>query len=563
MNTLNNIFDNLSRFEIDLSLDLSTATDNLRKDRANTANSQGKSIYGENIYHDYDYSDNSSELNLNSNRFSHTVTDIRTQTTAIGYNNTSRLFTGRGNDRIIGLGNATVTGSFRAIAESKSTSVDNASADSNARAVFTATVEATGVRNSSGINTARGNDTIIGVSDVQSNASVLAESTAIDLSLATAQSESSVAINVLAIGVDNGGNIALGQGKDLFVGIANTSTQSEAKATAIANAFDVNLSPAAIAELNNATAESDSLANATNSVSTLGIANAGKIFLNQGNDVIFGLANSQSSTKADSDSQATSSANQSAIATANAEAIAVTQDDTVGIVNAGLIATGFGNDILVGLAFNQPQAIAEANADANGTTTDTGANTDTRTVSDTSNAIAIGIDNTSGIIRTGIGNDRIIAYGSNVGITGGRIKAETGNDKILGYGGLIGVNATRIDMGRGHDYFQAAIAEVDPLTGSVNLAEDQTNSIRNSRVFGDAGNDTFEIGGFDGRVLIDGGRDFDTLKLSGDIDSYEFSVTGSNNQNLTIEDSGSILTVVNVEAIYLGNSEQLSVSDFA
>jgi len=563
VNTLNNIFDNLSRFEIDLSLDLSTATDNLRKDRANTANSQGKSIYGENIYHDYDYSDNSSELNLNSNRFSHTVTDIRTQTTAIGYNNTSRLFTGRGNDRIIGLGNATVTGSFRAIAESKSTSVDNASADSNARAVFTATVEATGVRNSSGINTARGNDTIIGVSDVQSNASVLAESTAIDLSLATAQSESSVAINVLAIGVDNGGNIALGQGKDLFVGIANTSTQSEAKATAIANAFDVNLSPAAIAELNNATAESDSLANATNSVSTLGIANAGKIFLNQGNDVIFGLANSQSSTKADSDSQATSSANQSAIATANAEAIAVTQDDTVGIVNAGLIATGFGNDILVGLAFNQPQAIAEANADANGTTTDTGANTDTRTVSDTSNAIAIGIDNTSGIIRTGIGNDRIIAYGSNVGITGGRIKAETGNDKILGYGGLIGVNATRIDMGRGHDYFQAAIAEVDPLTGSVNLAEDQTNSIRNSRVFGDAGNDTFEIGGFDGRVLIDGGRDFDTLKLSGDIDSYEFSVTGSNNQNLTIEDSGSILTVVNVEAIYLGNSEQLSVSDFA
>ena len=134
---------------------------------------------------------------------------------------------------------------------------------------------------------------------------------------------------------------------------------------------------------------------------------------------------------------------------------------------------------------------------------------------------------------------------------------------FLAYGGRIGVNDALIATGRGHDYFQAAIGDVDSVTGAVNLAEDQSNSIRNSRIYGGTGNDTFDIGGFSGAVTIDGGRNYDVLRLSGDVDSYSYRVTGSNNHLLTIENAGSVLTVANVEAIYLGDSEQFSISDFA
>ena len=565
MNKLNNIFDDLSIQNLHFPLNLATVASQMQTAKTElSSHPENQLIYGENIHYDYQHSDNSSELEANSNRVAYTVIDIETSTQTIGHHNTQSLFTGRGNDTIIGLGNASVTGNFRAIAKGESNSIDNATADSTARAVFKATVAATGVKNSRGIATGAGRDTILGLSNVQSAVSTIAEATAADLSLAKANSESTVLVDVLAIGIDNQGAISMGQGQDLLVGIANTSTETTAEAVAIANAFDLNLSSEVIHALDSATAESDALTTADSLIATLGIANAGKVFLGYGNDVVLGVANSQTSSDANSDAQTASSANQIALATANASAKAVTVDDTVGIVNQGLIVTGAGDDRVIGLAFgDRPQAIAKATAEANGTTIDTGANTNTRSLSDTSGAIAIGIDNSGGIIRTGIGRDSVIGYGSNVGITGGRINTGLSNDKVLGYGGLVGVSEATVSLGRGDDYFQAAIGDVDPITGSVNLAADQADAIRDAKIFGGDGHDTFEIGGFGGTVTINGGRDFDTLRLSGDIDNYGISVTGSDRSSLTIENGGSILTVVNVEAIYLGDSEQYSVSDFA
>ena len=401
------------------------------------------------------------------------------------------------------------------------------------------------------------------MSDVPSTVSAIAEATAIDLSSATANSQATVVIDVLAIGVENNGNIYAGQGTDLVAGLANTSSQIETQATALANALDLNLTPAIAEQLNNANSESNSISEAINLATVLGIANSGNIFLNQGNDTIFGLASSQSSSDATSDSQSASNSDRIALANANAEALAVVENFTIGISNGGKIATGQGDDVLAGLAFNQSQANAKTDATANAETDVTDANTNTSAIADTSNIKAIGIDNISGAIETGSGKDQIIAYGSDTGIVGGRINTGDNNDKILVYGGSVGVEDAAINLGRGHDHFQTEVANLDPLTGAVDLAENQANSIRDSKVFGNTGNDTFELGGFDGTVSIDGGSDFDTLKLSGDLDSYQFSVSSSTEQTLTIEDSGSILTVKNVEAIYFGDSEQYTISDFA
>ena len=421
MNNLNNLFGSLSDKGIKFPLDFNSIADDLRKVKGTK----------ENVYYDYDYSDNSSDVDLNSNSVSYTVTDIETRTTAIGRNNSRKVFTGRGNDVIIGLGTATVSADLQAIAFGQSNFMDTSAADGNARASFVATVEATGISNVGTILTAKGNDTIIGLGDIQSVASAVAQSSAADLTMATANSDATAIVDAIAIGIENAGTISAGGGKDVVAGIANTATETTAEAVAIANAFGANLGHKVAKQLDNAAADSTSAAVANSLVSTLGFANSGRVNLGWGNDVLFGLANSDSSSDAAGDAQTASRANKIAVATADASAIAITVDDTVGIVNQGLITTGAGHDSIIGLAFNnQPQAIAEANAEANGETTDTSADANTLSQSSTSGAIAIGIDNSGGTIRTGNGHDRLIAYGSDIGITGGSINMGQNNDRV-------------------------------------------------------------------------------------------------------------------------------------
>ncbi len=558
MNKLNSIFDHLSYSNIISSIDVYTLPLQVKKIEGSYSGcNEPKVVYAENIdYSNYNY-DQDSSSNLTLNTLSAAVIDADTNAKNAQRNTINNLDTSAENGNTVRLINTTVFGKYSS--EFPPATTNNSALNIRADVI--------GISNNSEISTSRKSDrgdTIIGLARINSVGILEAEATAKDSILASANSESNVQIEVLAIGIDNFGRIATGKNDDFIAGIADTSTQGEAKATSIANAFNLNAD--LIAELpNSITAEANANAFTNNFVSTFGIFNSGEIFSHQGNDVIFGLANSQSSSNSTSFAEANANGGNLAFATANAEAIAITQDATVGIINTGIISTGRDNDVVIGLAFNQSSADAQADAaaTANGSVTDTNAVTNVNSVADAENVVAIGIDNSAGLIETGAGSDQVIAYGSTVGIFGGEIRTGRDDDQIIGYGREKGVEATVIYAGNGNDYFKAAIGELDILTG-FNLAEEQTGSISNAQIFGQDGDDAFEIGDFEGSVLIDGGRNYDTLRLLGDVDRYKFSLGGSNDTVLTIEDedAGSILTAKSIEAFYLGDGEQLyGVSD--
>ncbi|WP_158260738.1 hypothetical protein, partial [Pleurocapsa sp. CCALA 161] len=370
-----------------------------------------------------------------------------------------------------------------------------------------------------------------------------------------------------ALGINNTGVINTGEGHDVIIGLATNSAVSEAEAAAFAyNAaiLATGSDPEAIQALETAIAQSASLATAVSTTTTLGIVNLGQILTSCGDDVIIGLANNQSSSNAQTISVAESAANDTATATADAQSLAIAQGSTVGIVNLGQINTGKGNDLVIGIAIDKSAAVAGANANAASTVDNSDAQANTRTLSDTSQAIAIGIDNIGGKILTAIGNDRVVGVGE-IGILGGSLNTGLGNDQVIAYGSTIGVQDSEIRLGQGDDFFKAAIVDFDPVTGAISFPLDQSSSIKNTSVFGDRGHDTFEISNFEGNVLIDGGKDFDVLRLWGNLDDYQFTGS-SDNRTLTIEDSdsGSVLTAKNIEAVYYGDSDQAyKISDFA
>ena len=480
---------------------------------------------------------------------------------AIGIKNTGKITTGKGNDTILGIANASAKSVSTATFKAKLIfgNVADADAVSNSLAI----AEAVAISNSGKIATGRGHDMMIGIA----NASALGVSIAIsqaelvfdDNSLATAKSESVSVVNSLAIGIDNLGAIATGQGDDIIIGVASTWALSEAEATAFANNAAVDSKT--LNEIKTAISQSTSKAMANSNTNALGIINSGAIFTGQGNDLIFGLANNRSLSNSLAISQAESMANDVAIATADAKSLTISQGSTVGIVNQGTIVTGQGNDAIVGIAVNKSAVDANADADALATANDSDVQTNTNAIADNSGAIAIGIDNTKGVIKTEEGDDLIIGYGA-VGIKGGKIQTGRGRDRIIGYGSTVGIEDSEIRLGQGNDYLQAAIVDFNSFT-EESLSANQSGSIKNAAIFGDGGNDTFEIGGFAATVLIDGGRDYDVLKLWGNIDNYAIARGLADNQ-LIIDDSDSTLVVENVEAFYFGNSDRLySFNDFA
>jgi hypothetical protein len=374
-----------------------------------------------------------------------------------------------------------------------------------------------------------------------------------------------VIVDSLSIGIDNTSVINTGEGHDVIIGFATNSAMSQAIAAAFAynaTVLATGSDSQAIDVIETAVSQSRSSATAVSTTTTLGIVNSGQILTSNGNDVIVGLANNQSDSKSQTRSVAESTANDLATATADAQSLAIALGSTIGIANFGEINTGKGNDIVMGIAINKTAAVANADANAASTVNNSDAQTNTNAIADTSQAIAIGIDNTGGKILTAIGNDQIIGMGE-IGILGGSLNAGVGDDQVIGYGKEVGVESSQIRLGQGNDWFKAAIVDFDPFTGEISLPSDQSDSIKDTSVFGDRGNDTFEIGDFKNTVLIDGGKDFDILRLWGNLDDYQFT-SSSDNKTLTIEDSGSVLTVKNVEAIYYGDSEQAyKISDFA
>ncbi|HEY9769941.1 MAG TPA: hypothetical protein V6C71_15850 [Coleofasciculaceae cyanobacterium] len=229
-------------------------------------------------------------------------------------------------------------------------------------------------------------------------------------SSAIVNSESIAIADALAIGIDNLGAIATGNGNDTIIGLASTSADSQAEATAFASniaALSTECDSEVVNQIETAISRSTSATIANSKTSTFGIFNSGEIFTGQGDDIIFGLANTRSSSNSQAIAEAESIANDIAIATAKAESLAITESYTVAIVNTGAIATGRGNDIIIGIAVNNVAATADAKADAVGIADNSDAQTDTNSIADTSTVIAIGIDN-SGVIKTSQGDDQVI-----------------------------------------------------------------------------------------------------------------------------------------------------------
>jgi hypothetical protein len=488
---------------------------------------------------------------------------------ALGIVNSGKINTGRGNDIIFGIADASGNSTADAQAELILSNVTFTDATSNSVATVNVLVEAVGISNSGKINTASGDDIIVGVANASASGNSTTNSQTqlvfTNDSTATANSESVVIVDSLSIGIDNTSVINTGEGDDVIIGFATNSAMSKAIAAAFAynaTVLATGSDSQAIDVIETAVSQSISSATALSTTTTLGIVNSGQILTSNGNDVIVGLANNQSDSKSQTRSVAESTANDLATATADAQSLAIALGSTVGIANFGEINTGKGNDIVMGIAINKTAAVANADANAASTVNNSDAQTNTNAIADTSQAIAIGIDNTGGKILTAIGNDQIIGMGE-IGILGGSLNAGVGDDRVIGYGKEVGVESSQIRLGQGNDWFKVAIVDFDPFTGAISLPSDQSDSIKDTSVFGDRGNDTFEIGDFKNSVLIDGGTDFDILRLWGNLDDYQFT-SSSDNKTLTIEDSGSVLTVKNVEAIYYGDSEQAyKISDFA
>ncbi|MGV2826421.1 hypothetical protein [Myxosarcina sp. GI1(2024)] len=265
----------------------------------------------------------------------------------------------------------------------------------------------------------------------------------------------------------------------------------------------------------------------------VGIDNSGRINTGRGDDLIIGVAETNSLALSQIEVESIAVANTSAIAAAEVEAIVVADGIAVGIDNSGRINTGRGDDLIIGVADINPSALVTATANARAIGDASNSDAFTSTLAITLDSIGIGINN-SGRIETGKGDDRIIGYGTSIGILNGEIKA-----------------------GKGNDYIHAAKIESDPLTGNISFLPDQTDAIKNAKIFGEEGNDFFEIGGFSGNVYLDGGRDRDVLKVSNDIENYTIIAGSSTNKTLTFENSDSILTVKNIEEFYLGNETEL------
>ena len=489
---------------------------------------------------------------------------------AVGIKNENTILKGKCNDVVLGIANAEAFSKATAISKAKSSGNDVSAVTANSESVAQSVAVATGIDNSGKISTGWGKDLILGIANAEAvskaTASSQAKSFKGDMSTAIADSSSVAETIAGAAGINNEGEIATGHGNDYVIGIANSSTSSQAKATAKA-IFQANASDmvADLAEISNtAVAESTSIGVAKSQTTTLGINNSGKICTGEGADLILGIANTESSSNSQAMSKSKVIAQDFAAVTAEAGANALIQANAVGIINQGKIATGRGNDTIVGIALNSAVAVAEADAFARGMADEASSQTNTVAIADTSAVRAIGIDNSSGEIDTGRGNDRIIGYGSTVGILGGEFKLGNGHDRIIGYGSTVGIEDSVIRAGSGNDYIEAAKVEIDPLTGDYHRLEDQTSSIKNATIYGEGGKDTFKIGDFEGSVTIDGGKDFDVLKLWGDVDNYAFTV-GSDGRSLTIEDSGSVLNVQNVEEFYLAGrgGHAYTVEDFA
>ncbi|MUG91000.1 hypothetical protein F7734_00140 [Scytonema sp. UIC 10036] len=337
-----------------------------------------------------------------------------------------------------------------------------------------------------------------------------------DFNSVIASNAFSARANVAANGINNKGVINTGIGADIVKGTATANiwatAETVSQAIAIAKTADTSVISQAFASINV-------------KVTADGIDNSGgKINNGMGSDGIYGdtngsvaavaIATADASAIVEAVAKAPVSPHLTAFAGAIAQSLASATITARGINNKdGTITTGTGADTISATATSRAATLSHA-AVSTLSSAPREQQALARSVADAfaeAKDIAIAIDNSKGMIRTGDGQDIIIAKasgGESYGIFGGIVNMGTGADRLeaSSFGG--GVN---INMGDGQDFVQG---------------------------FGDA--------------KIDGGTGFDTLSLGYKIDDFNIRL-GANNNRVTFERDGITAIATNFEQFVFDN----------
>ncbi|MUG94668.1 hypothetical protein F7734_20805 [Scytonema sp. UIC 10036] len=337
-----------------------------------------------------------------------------------------------------------------------------------------------------------------------------------DFNSVIASNAFSARASVAANGINNKGTINTGRGLDQLKGTATANIWATAETVSQAIAF---------AETVDTSVISNAFASINVKVTADGIDNSGgEINNGMGSDGIYGdtegsvtavaTAIADASAIVEAVAKAPVSPNLTAFALAIAESLASATIIARGINNKdGTITTGRGADTISATATSRAATLSQAASSA----VSSAPSENQALAQSVVNAfaevkdIAIAIDNTNGNIRTGDGQDSIIAKATgskSYGIFGGIVNMGDGADRLeaSSFGG--GVN---IDMGDSKDFVQG---------------------------FGDA--------------KIDGGAGFDTLSLGYKIDDFNISL-GANNNKVIFERDGMTAIATNFEQFVFDN----------
>lgn len=401
---------------------------------------------------------------------------------------------------------------------------------------------------SSQVKTLKGNDEIIGNQFINSGLGfeLFAGAEAINAGAISAGDLSAEA-TVNAHGIDNKGSIATNRGTDLIRGSGTAQIAAQADAVSNAIAYANKLDTFAIAQTF-ANVNIDAIAN--------GINNSGKITTGKGNDSVDGelvaslaaVARAEANAIAIVEAVAQAPVNQSLTAFADAIAVSLARATIIatGIKNVGgHIATGKGADTINAIATSDSNTLSEARAAAaTAVTPENAAAAEALAVAIAeAEDTAIAIDNTQGIIGTGMGRDTIKASANAefkaiaIQNSQGTIKTGQGGDTIeadaSGTEESYGIFGGTIQMGDGADTLKAS-----SFGGGVNIK---------------MGNGKDFVEGF-GSATLNGGDGFDILSLdSNNFEDFTISLGGNNNNKLNFEQNGIFMDTAKFEQFDFNN----------
>ena len=370
-----------------------------------------------------------------------------------------------GDDQIIGTGSVKGDFGFEVVVGVGAKNFDSliASVDFSERA----SILANGIQNKGIINTNQGGDVVSGsaTANLSATAATVSQAIAIaetaDTSVIT-KVFGSVQIKAIAEGIDNsGGELNTDQGSDTIAGKTQGSVAAVATAYADASAIVEAIAEAPMCEELTAFAGAIAQSLAQAKIVARGINNQkSKITTGPGADTISATAASSAATLSEAATFALTSASgeNQALAQAVADALAQAEDTASAIDNTGGLIS----------MENTIHSLAQAEDTASATDKTEGLISTDNTIpliekareEDRIEALAkasgqaIAIKNIQGVIRTGYGDDTIIAKATgseSYGIFGGDILTGAGRDTIeaSSFGGGV-----RIDMGTGDDHVQ-------------------------------------------------------------------------------------------------------------